>query len=158
MEKDRVLDACHKAVGLLVLVMIASACTFPRIITLKDPLTPEEHITLGVSYENRGDLDAAVREYKRASKQSPVAYLYMGNAYFLKNDFVNAEKSYKKAVRKTKDPRACNNLAWLYYTMNRNMDEAEDLARKAVELSPGSVDFTDTLNRIIDRRKIRQPE
>jgi tetratricopeptide (TPR) repeat protein len=153
MGKDRILDPCYKALGLLVLATIISSCSIPKIIVLKDPLTPEEHINLGVSYENKGELDAALKEYETASKKLPIAYLYIGNVHFRKNDFKNAEFSYKKAIKKTQDPRAYNNLAWLYYIMNKNMEEAEALAKKAVELSPRSHDFEDTLNKIIERRK-----
>ncbi len=152
MEKNRILDACYRAIGLIMLAMTLS-CSLPKIIVLQDPLTPEEHINLGVSYENKGELDAALKEYETASKKLPIAYLYIGNIYFQKNDFKNAEKNFKKAIKKTEDSMAYNNLAWLYYTMNKNLEEAERLARKAVELSPQSQDFTDTLNKIIERRK-----
>jgi tetratricopeptide (TPR) repeat protein len=40
-----------------------------------------------------------------------------------------AEKSYRRAIEKTHDARAYNNLAWLYYT-RRPSEEAEELARK----------------------------
>lgn len=156
MGKNRILDACYKAIGLVVLLIITSSCGLPRIIVLNDPLTPEEHINLGVSYENKGELDAALKEYETASKKLPIAYLYIGNIYFQKNDFENAEKNFKKAIKKTEDLMAYNNLAWLYYTMNKNLEEAEKLARKAVELSPQSQDFVDTLNKIIERRKVNK--
>ncbi len=153
MEKNRILDTCYKTIGLIALMAITSSCSLPKIIVLKDPLTPEEHINLGVSYENKGEMDAARKEYEAASKKLPIAYLYIGNIFFQKNNFNNAESNYKKAVKKTEDPRAYNNLAWLYYTMDKNLEEAEKLARKAVELSPGSQDFKDTLNKIVERRK-----
>lgn len=155
MEKNRILDACYRAIGLIMLAMTLS-CSLPKIIVLQDPLTPEEHINLGVSYENKGELDAALKEYETASKKLPIAYLYIGNIYFQKNDFKNAEKNFKKAIKKTEDSMAYNNLAWLYYTMNKNLEEAERLARKAVELSPQSQDFTDTLNKIIERKKVNK--
>lgn len=155
MGKNRILDACYKAIGLIMLAMTLS-CSLPKIIVLQDPLTPEEHINLGVSYENKGELDAALKEYETASKKLPIAYLYIGNIYFQKNDFNNAENNFKKAIKKTEDPMAYNNLAWLYYTMNKNLEEAEKLARKAVELSPQSQDFTDTLNKVIERRKVNK--
>lgn len=155
MGKNRILDACYRAIGLIMLAMTLS-CSLPKIIVLQDPLTPEEHINLGVSYENKGELDAALKEYETASKKLPIAYLYIGNIYFQKNDFKNAEKNFKKAIKKTEDPMAYNNLAWLYYTTNKNLEEAEKLARKAVELSPQSQDFTDTLNKIIERRKVNK--
>jgi tetratricopeptide (TPR) repeat protein len=152
MEKNRILDAFYNTICLTIITILLSSCSLPRIIVFHDPLTPEEHINLGVSYENKGELDAALKEYETASKKSQIAYLYMGNIYFQKNDFVNAEKYYRKAIKKTDDPRAYNNLAWIYYTMDTELQEAEKLARKAVELSPDSVDFKDTLDRIIKKR------
>ena len=132
--------------------MALSSCTLPRIAVLHDPLTPEEHINLGVSYEKKGELDAALEQYESASKKLPVAYLYVGNIYFQKKDADHAEKAYKKAIERANDARAYNNLAWLYYTRGEHLEEAEKLARKAVELSPESVDFRDTLEKIIEKR------
>jgi tetratricopeptide (TPR) repeat protein len=152
MGKNRILDAFYNTICLTIITILLSSCSLPRIIVFHDPLTPEEHINLGVSYENKGELDAALKEYETASKKSQIAYLYMGNIYFQKNDFVNAEKYYRKAIKKTDDPLAYNNLAWIYYTMDTELQEAEKLARKAVELSPDSVDFKDTLDRIIEKR------
>jgi len=82
----------------------------------------------------------------------PIAYLYMGNVYFQKDAADDAEKYYKKAIKKTGDPRAYNNLAWLYCLKEMKLDEAEGLARKAVELSPDAQDFKDTLEKIIEKK------
>jgi tetratricopeptide (TPR) repeat protein len=153
MEKNRILVARHKAVLIILLAVLLSACSIPRIIVLKDPLTPEEHINLGVSYENRGELNAALTEYETASKALPVAFLYMANVYFQKKDFGKAEQLYERAIARTQDPRAYNNLAWLYYTTGKDLPKAEELARKAVDLSPGSHDFSDTLARVKEKRK-----
>ncbi len=155
MEENRLLDASHKALSALLVALALCAlasCTLPRIAVLHDPLTPEEHINLGVSYEKKGELDAALEQYKDASKKLPIAYLYMGNAYVQKNDFNNAEKAYRQAIRKSGDAKAYNNLAWLYYTRDEHLEEAENLARKAVELKPDEHDFRDTLEKIIDKR------
>jgi tetratricopeptide (TPR) repeat protein len=130
--------------------MLFVACSLPRIIILDDPLSPEEHINLGVAYEKKGELDNALKEYKLASKKLPLAYLYMGNIYFQKNDFDEAESAYKEAIEK--DPQnadAHNNLAWLYYTKKKNLGEAESLALKAIELNPAKKDlYQDTLDKI----------
>jgi tetratricopeptide (TPR) repeat protein len=82
-----------------------------------------------------------------------LAYLYMGNVYFQKKAFAEAEKSYRKAIDKTGSAEAYNNLAWLYYTGGSRLDEAERLAMKAVELSPGSATYADTLEKIRARQK-----
>jgi len=153
MEKNRFLDSCHKAIGLFVSIVLLASCSMPRIIVLHDPLTPEEHINLGLSYEKDGEHDAALKEYKTASKKLPIAYLYIGNILFQHNDYDGAIKAYKRAISKTGDPRAHNNLAWLYYTSGRNLVEAETHARRATELSPDNQDFTDTLMKIIEKRK-----
>ena len=130
--------------------LLLSGCAFPRIIVLDDPLTPEEHLNLGVTYENKGELDSALKEYHTASKKLPLSYLYIGNIHFQRNEFGEAESYYKKAIRK--DPEnadACNNLAWLYYKKEENLEEAERLAVKAIELNPSKKNiYEDTLNKI----------
>ncbi len=130
-------------------LLLAAGCSLPRIIILDDPLTPEEHINLGVAYERKGELDNAIEEFKKASKKLPAAYLYLGNAYMQKGDLDEAESHYKKAIRK--DPEiadAYNNLAWLYYTKRENLAEAEKLVLKALELNPSNENYKDTLNKI----------
>ncbi len=133
----------------------------PRIIILDDPLTPEEHINLGVIYEKKGEIGQAIEEYKKATKKMPSAYLYLGNAYFQKGDFKEAERNYKKAIKKQPDlSDAYNNLAWLYYINVKDFDnesieileKAEGLAIKALELKPANEDYQDTLNKIRDRK------
>ncbi len=130
--------------------MFLSNCSFPRIIVLDDPLSPEEHLNLGVIYEKKGELDNALKEYKLASKRIPLAYLYMGNVYFQKKEYKKAEKNYREAIKS--DPQnadAHNNLAWLYYIIGENIDEAERLALKAMELNPAKHDiYKDTFERI----------
>lgn len=136
-------------------LLIFSACSLPRLIILKDPLTPEEHINLGVTYEKQGDFDNAIKEYNSAAKKLPRAYLYLGNAYFQKGEWKNAEESYRKAIEK--DPGnadAFNNLAWLYYTRKEKLVRAEELARKAIELNPAKEEtYRDTLEKIGELRR-----
>lgn len=170
MEKDKLLDTADKKkvnivgctirslkvkaiyfVYLLPIVccLLLTGCSLPRIIILDDPLTPEEHINLGVIYENKGLIENAIEEYKKAAKIIPTAYLYLGNAYMQKGDMDEAEKYYKKAIKRQPDlADAYNNLAWLYYTKKDNLDEAKRLALKALELNPSNENYKDTLNKI----------
>jgi tetratricopeptide (TPR) repeat protein len=117
---------------------------------LDDPLSPEEHLNLGVTYEKNGELDNALKEYQVASKKLPVAYLYMGNIYFQKDEFDEAESCYKKAIKKEpENADGYNNLAWLYFIERKNLDEAERLVLKAIELNPAKKNiYQDTLDKI----------
>ncbi|GER94174.1 hypothetical protein A45J_1933 [hot springs metagenome] len=140
--------------------VLSFSCSFPRIIILDDPLTPEEHINLGVAYEKKGELDLAIKEYEIASKKLPIAYLYLGNVYMQKENLDEAEKYYKKAIKKQPDiADAYNNLSWLYYIKakgqglkvedaNEILKEAEGLVLKALELNPLNENYKDTLNKI----------
>lgn len=130
--------------------LLFTSCSLPRIIILEDPLSPEEHLNLGVAYEKKGEADNALKEYKEASKKLPSAYLYMGNIYFQKNELDEAERYYRKAIKKdSKNADAYNNLAWLYYTKKENLAEAESLALKAIELNPSKKEmYQDTLEKV----------
>jgi tetratricopeptide (TPR) repeat protein len=125
-------------------------CALPRIVVLDDPLSPEEHLNLGVSYEKKGELDNAIKEYQGASGKLPVAYLFMGNIYYQKKEYDEAETNYKKAIKKDENNAdAYNNLAWLYYTKKEKLDEAEKLALKAIELNPAKKDiYQDTIDKV----------
>ncbi|MBW2625398.1 MAG: tetratricopeptide repeat protein [Deltaproteobacteria bacterium] len=139
----------------LLLIIVCSlvffcGCAFPRIVVLDDPLTPEEHLNLGVAYERKGELDSAIKEYELAAKKLSIAYLYLGNAYFQKEILSEAEKYYRLAIEnEILNADAHNNLAWLYYVKNENLDEAESLVLKAIELNPSKNNiYRDTLDKI----------
>jgi tetratricopeptide (TPR) repeat protein len=166
MEEDRLLEPVDKEeiipagvsprrlpsgfILLLALVSLTvSSCAIPRIIVLHDPLSPEEHINLGLAYEKKGETKNALREYLQAAKDDPVAYVYLGNICYSVGAFAEAEGYYRKAIEKKPDlADAYNNLAWLLYTRRRNPEEALTLAQKAVKLKPSDSSYVDTLNRI----------
>jgi tetratricopeptide (TPR) repeat protein len=144
------LNRIHGLFVVVCAVFILSGCGLPRVVVLKDPLTPEEHLNLGVAYEKQGELDGAIKEYRLASKKLPLGYLYLGNVYFQKGQLREAERYYRKAMKE--DPRSAdarNNLAWLYYTKGERLDEAESLALEAIGLEPSKGDiYRDTLDKI----------
>jgi tetratricopeptide (TPR) repeat protein len=138
------------------MIIFLTGCSLPRIILLDDPLSAEEHLNLGVTYEKNGEFENALKEYKVASKKIAIAFLYMGNIYFQMKEYESAEASFKKTIKE--DPEnadAYNNLAWLYYVRKENLEEAEALALKAIGLNPSKTNiYQDTLEKIKSLKKI----
>ena len=161
MEEGRLLDSGHTPMTaritliFMTVLFLLGGCGLPRIIVLSDPLTPEEHLNLGVTYEKNNELDAALKEYRSAAEHLPIGYLYMGNVYFVKGETDNAEKYYRKAIdADAGNADARNNLAWLYYTSNMNLEEAELLVREAIRLNPAKADiYRDTLDKILSQKR-----
>jgi len=140
------------------LVLVCGGCSIPQIIVLKDPLTGREYLRLGVSYESRDQLDLAEAQYqKAASHDIPEAFLFLGNIAYRKKNVQNAETYYRQAIKKMPDdPRAYNNLAWLYYEQGEGgLEKAEHLARQALErVSPEHrAPYEDTLEKILAARE-----
>ncbi|MFQ5900111.1 MAG: tetratricopeptide repeat protein [Thermodesulfobacteriota bacterium] len=137
------------------LAMPLNGCgRLPRIIVVKDPLTVEEHLKLGVIYESRGETGLAIKEYKRAlsiGRGNPDALFFLGNAYFSKNELKKAGSFYKKALDKAgrdfqKKGLLNNNLAWVYIREGSRLEEAERLSKEAIELdATNSPIYLDTL-------------
>lgn len=154
-DNKRRVNLFMKAICFILITLCIASCSLPRIIVLKDPLSPEEHLNLGVTYEMNGELDNALEEYKKASKSLPRAYTYIGNVFFQKGEFENAEIYYKKAIKEEPGSAdAYNNLAWLYCEEKKNLDEAEKLVLKAIHLNPAKKDiYQDTLEQI---RKLKR--
>lgn len=138
------------SIASLCILLFFSGCHIPRIIVFKDPLKAEEHLKLGMAYEKKGEQEAAVKEYEIAAKTFNIANLYLGNIYFEKREFDQAELFYKKAIEN--DPilaDAYNNLAWLYYIKKEKLDVAESLTLKAIEIQQTeSGNYRDTLEKI----------
>ena len=150
--------ACSFLIAGVLALGLLSGCALPRIGFYDDPLSSDEHIKLGVSYERDGNFELAEREYKEALKDTPMAHFYLGNLYFEQNLFDRAESEYRTALRQVDEQQAgpiYNNLAWLLHTQGKNTDEAVLLARKAVELATPEQQptFENTLNSIMAARK-----
>lgn len=126
---------------LIIIFLILAGCSgLPRIVILNDPLSAEDHLTLGISYEAKGMLDQAVLEYEAAlSKERSYskAMIGLGNIYYRKGVYEKAERYYVDALKIDKDnPYASNNLAWIFISKGVRLVEAERLAVKAVEKDP----------------------
>lgn len=139
---------------LFLFFLTTASCAFPKIIVLNDPLSPEEHINLGLTYEKKGETEGAIEEYKKAAKDLPIAYLYLGNIYYKKGEYSLAEGYYRKVIRKKPDVAdAYNNLAWMFYRSGTNLKEAEALSQKALDLDPSNDTYKDTFRAIGEQIK-----
>ena len=120
------------------------------VIRRKDPAT--DALRVAVTMEEKGQLDDAASEYRRILTDHPdsvVAWTNLGNVESRRGNPSAAEQAFRKAL--TLDASAAdamNNLAWLLYEQKR-LEEAEPLARRAVETpAPDVWARLDTLARI----------
>ena len=107
-------------------------------------------MALAGRYEAQGLAKQAAEEYKAAlEKRSDdvPALVGLGNLSYEQGKMKEAKRYYLKAL--DHDPNhamACNNLASVYLTLGKNLDEAERLARRALnQESPHKAYFWETL-------------
>jgi Tfp pilus assembly protein PilF len=123
------------------LFTIGGCGSLPRIVVLHDPLTPQEHVQLGVSYESQKDWASAEKQYQAALAQDPdflPALANLGNVYAQQEQYASAEKMYRRALHL--DPNNSmvnNNLAWIYVVQGIHLDEAGERIDRALARDPG---------------------
>jgi len=126
-----------------------------------DPLSPQERLNLGVSYEHAGKLDLALREYQRGEVGSmkSIARAYQGNIYLARNAYPEAIERYRAALEVDPDNLvALNNLAWTLALEGHSLDEAEALIEQALALDPQPRDpYEHTLRKISEARASGAP-
>ena len=131
------LSLMKMAVLLVTLLGTLQACSgLPRIVVLHDPLTPQEHVTLGESYQAQGNTELAVREFQaalRLQRDFAPALVALGNRSFEAGTLQEAEDYYSRALDAVPGhPAASNNLAMVYLSRGGRLDEAERLAKSAL--------------------------
>ena len=114
---------------LLALLLGSAGCAhLPKIIVLEDPLSADEHVTLGVAYERKGDLALAAREYERALAKDKASYqarVNLGNVRLAEKRYDKAGREYLAALAvRPGDPEATNNLAWTAILSGRGREDA----------------------------------
>jgi Tfp pilus assembly protein PilF len=117
--------------------LLLSGCAMFRSSSFHDALTPAEHVTLARAYTASGETDAAQREYEAAlatDRDYLPAILGLGNLAFEQGHLDAAERQFTRAL--SIDPlnaAASNNLAMVYVMRRDRLDDAERLARAALE-------------------------
>jgi len=128
--------ATVRVVTLLSLLM-AVGCAGAKV--AQDPLTAREHVTLGELYAAQGHPELAVREFQSALRREgdfPPALVGLGNVAFQAGEMDAAEHHYRRALQAAPEHSgAANNLAMLYLLSGTRLEEAERLAKGALERS-----------------------
>ena len=104
-----------------------------------NPNNDNVHVNLGLALDNKGDLDAAIREYREALRLNPnndLAHYNLGLALDDKGDLEGAIGEYREAVRLNPgNENAHNNLGSALYKKG-NVDAAIAQYREALRLNP----------------------
>lgn len=140
-----------------VLGSVQACSSLPRIVILHDPLTPQEHVTLGESYQARGRGDLAAREFEAALRRQAEfvpALIGLGNLAYEANAFEEAEGFYRRVLTASPEhPAASNNLALVHLARGERLDEAERMTRNAAAQGGAIRPYAlDTLARIYTRQ------
>jgi tetratricopeptide (TPR) repeat protein len=109
-------------------------------VVLHDPLTPTEHVQLGIAYEAEGKWDSALAEYRAALKKDRrhlPALVNTGNVHTQLQQYAKAERYYRDALKLDPNhPMANNNLAWIKIVQRKDLTEAGRLVQKALASDP----------------------
>jgi len=114
-----------------------------------EPARLRAYSELGGFYVRQHRLDDAQAEFQEIATRDPKstsANTMLGMLLEAQRRLPEAEKQYEATL--AVDPRAAvaaNNLAWLYAAGNRNLDQAVQLAKTALQQLPDDPHVTDTL-------------
>jgi tetratricopeptide (TPR) repeat protein len=103
------------------------------------PMNPNDYNNLGQRYQQQGEHEKAIEQFKKAlaiNPNFPGALNNLGVCYGQIGEYDLAEEALKKALSLKKDDVfAMNNLAVMYMETNR-LDEAREYAEMAVRTEP----------------------
>ncbi len=114
-----------------------------------NPESPDLRLGLGSVYRKAGDAEAAIREFSRAAEQAPeqpLAWLLLAVTSQNAGHTEQAVNAYRKVIELEPDnAAACNNLAFALADEERDLDEALELANRAVRQAPEEPNLQGTL-------------
>ncbi len=77
-------------------------------------------------------------------------YNYMGDAYHYLNEYEKSDKAFEDALKINADNTySLNHYAYYLSQRKENLEKAEKLSRKSLDLKPGETDYMDTYGRIL---------
>jgi tetratricopeptide (TPR) repeat protein len=120
-----------------------------REVTTRNPARLRAHALLGQLYTELNRLDDAVKQFEvvlERDPQSVSAHTLLGALHERRGDAAAAEKAYQSALEiDSQAAMAANNLAYLWVSSNRNLDQALNLAQSAQRSFPDDPRIADTL-------------
>ncbi|HJT89208.1 MAG TPA: tetratricopeptide repeat protein [Bryobacteraceae bacterium] len=125
-----------------------AASRYEKVAALR-PNDPGTLLALGDAYRQLGNFEKAGAILSRAASLRPEDWrtpFLLGLVHEAAGQADQAEADYRKCLRMNPDyPEALNNLAFLLAQSGRRLDEAVQLAQKAVHASSGNAAAADTL-------------
>ena len=110
---------------------------------------------LGLMFQDLKRMDDAAAAFQRAINADPTEPIYPRNLGYLYNGehkYKEAEQALRKAAAiAPDDAMTVNALAWMLFEQRRQLDEAEQLSRRAIQLQP-DVNYLHTLSAILVRQ------
>jgi len=112
------------------------------------PAAGDVHLRLGETFRRKGDYDSAVRSLARANEILPGNATVIGTLALALDSSGNraeAQRAYRATLEiDPNNATAMNNLAFLLAEGGTELDDALQLATRAIALSPDSMEITDT--------------
>jgi len=114
-----------------------------------NPDSAEIYATMGNFYSQQKQFSEAKRYHQMAierKEDTASAHQGLADVYTQLGETDKAIAEYNRTIELSPDsPSAYNNLAWYYATQEINLDNALELANKALTMTPQSAIFRDTL-------------
>ncbi|MCK9399360.1 MAG: tetratricopeptide repeat protein [Bacteroidales bacterium] len=123
------------------------------------PEQPMLYLFAGAANFQLKDFEAAVKYFKNGvnfvvgnDKMLAQFYSYLGDTYFQLKDHQHSDEAYEKALKiEPSNALVLNNYAYYLSLRNVDLDKAEQMAKKAVELDPGNGSNQDTYGWVLFR-------
>lgn len=116
------------------------------------PDQPMLYLFAGAANFQLKDFEAAVKYFKNGvnfvvgnDKMLAQFYSYLGDTYFQLKDHQHSDEAYERALKiEPSNVLVLNNYAYYLSLRNINLEKAEQMSKKAVELDPGNGSNQDT--------------
>ena len=121
------------------------------------PASADIPLQLGLLYNARGQFDQALAQFQAARRmkpQDPLPAAMLGKVLDQTGRRREAIASYRESLRlDPENTSVMNNLAFALAETNDDLNEALQMARRAVQKNPGNVEFADTLGWVYLKKK-----